>query len=163
MFPLVDKSTRFCSPKQKLRYYPGSTIFDYPGSFHKRAHLCFVWFLCPSPRSHRVYTRQRVLVEPRPWLTHGNFHTSTSTCPGSGGPILVRKGFKAQSEEENAEENLRVWEMTMRVVISKKRINFMVRVTDSKPWEENYLLRKTKCFWWFGSRDIRLLLMSAKK
>ena len=98
-----------------------AVLFDYPGSFHKRAHLCFVWFLCPSPRSHCVYTRQRVLVEPRPWLTHGNFHTSTSTCPGSGGPIIVRKGFKAQSEEVNAEENLRVWEMTMRVVIYLRR------------------------------------------
>ena len=162
MFLLVDMSTRFCSPNQKLRYYPGSTIW-LSWKFPQTSAPQFRMIPMSLPCSHRVYTKQRVLVEPRPWLTHGNFHTSTSTCPGSSGPILVRKGFKARSEERNAEENLWVWEMTMRVVMSKKRINFMVRVTDSKPWEENYLLRKTKCFRWFGSRDIRLLLMSAKK
>ncbi len=46
---------------------------------------------------------------------------------------MSEKGSKLNPRRENAEENLRVWEMTMRVVISKKRINFMVRVTDSKP------------------------------
>ena len=159
MFPLVDMSTRFFSPNQKLLYYPGSTIWlswKFPQTSAPQFRMIPMFLPC----SHRVYTKQRVLVEHRPWLTHGNFHTSTSTCPGSSGPILVRKGFKAQSEER---KHGRVWEMTMRVVMSKKRINFMVRVTDSKLWEENYLLRKTKCLWWFGSRNIRLLLMSAKK
>ena len=52
---------------------------------------------------------------------------------GPADPSLSEKGSKLNPRRENAEENLRVWEMTMRVVISKKRINFMVRVTDSKP------------------------------
>ena len=162
MFPLVDMSTRFCSQNQNFVIIL-AVLFDYPGSFHKRAHLCFVWFPCPSP-DHTECTPGSEYW----WSTGPDSRMEISTralqlVQAPADPSLSEKGSKLNPRRENTEEIHRVWEMTMRVVISKKRINFMVRVTDSKLWEENYLLRKTKCLWWFGSRDIRLLLMSAKK
>ena len=161
MFPLVDMSTRFCSPNQWLHYYSGSTIW-LSWKFPQTSAPLFR-MIPMSPPLITLSVHQAASTGGAQALTHAwkfppeHFNLSrvrrTHPCP---------KGFKAQSEERKHGRNSS-WEMTMRVVISKKRINFMVRVTDSKLWEENYLLRKTKCLWWFGSRNIRLLLMSAKK